>query len=554
MVNSCLAVGSYFESGLVETLSGGVWTASTAVLAGLNPPASAQPNGNLTAVSCPTVGFCVAAGTYTDSSGLGQGLIETWTAGATSAATTAPSTDLSPPADYDPSVTLRSLACPAPGSCVAVGSYTANDNGRVYHQGLIESLTGGVWTGSSAPQAGLNPVADANDAGLVRVSCWMTTRCVAVGTYIAPYENWQGMIDTLTNGTWSATTAPLAGLDPPAATTSPNVFFSGLSCASTTTADGACVAVASYQSSSGTQSLFESLSAGTWTSSPVPLTNLDTSPNAAPILAGVSCAIPNSCAAVGTYIDGSGTSQGLIETEYGGGLPTITISSSAKTAVTGTPVTYTATISPIPDGGTVTFDDYADAIPACASQPVNSINGQATCTVTYATSTYDTTGNFTPHKITATYSGDTYFAPGGPSLPPVWENVLPPAGGFMPSTPARILDTRYGTGGTTGPVKSGDTVPLTVLGHGGVPSSATVGAVLLNVTVTQPKAAGFVTVYPAPVGAARPTTSNLNFTGGQTVANLVVAKVGTGGQVELYNGSPGSVQMVADVAGWFTTS
>jgi hypothetical protein len=101
-------------------------------------------------------------------------------------------------------------------------------------------------------------------------------------------------------------------------------------------------------------------------------------------------------------------------------------------------------------------------------------------------------------------------------------------------------------------VAPGKPVSLAVLGQGGVPSSAaTVGAVLLNVTVTQPKAAGWVAVYPA--GGGRPATSNLNFSAGQTVANLVLAKLGTNGQVELYNGSAGSVQMVADVAGWFTT-
>ena len=92
-------------------------------------------------------------------------------------------------------------------------------------------------------------------------------------------------------------------------------------------------------------------------------------------------------------------------------------------------------------------------------------------------------------------------------------------------------------------------VALGVDGHGGVPASG-VSAVVLNVTVTQPKAAGFITVYPD--GATRPLASNLNFVAGQTVPNLVVAPVGADGKVDLYNGSSGTTQLVADVSGYFS--
>jgi len=76
-----------------------------------------------------------------------------------------------------------------------------------------------------------------------------------------------------------------------------------------------------------------------------------------------------------------------------------------------------------------------------------------------------------------------------------------------------------------------------------------VSAVVLNVTVVAPVGAGFVTVFGD--GSPRPGASNLNFVRGQTVPNLVVAPVGVSGKVDLYNGSAGSVQLVADVSGWF---
>jgi hypothetical protein len=76
-----------------------------------------------------------------------------------------------------------------------------------------------------------------------------------------------------------------------------------------------------------------------------------------------------------------------------------------------------------------------------------------------------------------------------------------------------------------------------------------VSAVVLNVTATNTTAAGYLTVFPT--GGGQPVASNLNFVAGQTVPNRVVVKVGTGGQVSLFNFS-GSTDVVVDVGGWFT--
>ena len=123
------------------------------------------------------------------------------------------------------------------------------------------------------------------------------------------------------------------------------------------------------------------------------------------------------------------------------------------------------------------------------------------------------------------------------------------AGGLTPLTPARILDTRNGTGGISGPVASDHSISLNVEGVGGVPASG-VSAVVLNVTATAPSVSGHLTVYPD--GASVPSTSNLNFSAGETVPNLVIAPVGSDGKVDFYNGSSGSVQVIADVSGWFS--
>ena len=124
---------------------------------------------------------------------------------------------------------------------------------------------------------------------------------------------------------------------------------------------------------------------------------------------------------------------------------------------------------------------------------------------------------------------------------------------YRPLTPARLLDTRPGYATVDGigspgqPVGPESTLQLTVLGRAGVPSDG-VSSVVLNVTVTNPTDSSYLTVWPT--GSPRPTASNVNFVAGQTVPNLVVAEVGRGGTVNIFNFG-GNVDVVADIAGYF---
>jgi hypothetical protein len=124
-------------------------------------------------------------------------------------------------------------------------------------------------------------------------------------------------------------------------------------------------------------------------------------------------------------------------------------------------------------------------------------------------------------------------------------------GHFVALSPDRVLDTRSGAGtGIAAPVSGGAAIELDVLGRHGVPATG-VGAVVLNVTVDQPSDASYVTVWPA--GVARPDASSLNMTPGQTVANLVVAPVGSNGRVAFFN-ERGTTHLVADVMGYLPAS
>jgi IPT/TIG domain/Fibronectin type III domain len=125
-----------------------------------------------------------------------------------------------------------------------------------------------------------------------------------------------------------------------------------------------------------------------------------------------------------------------------------------------------------------------------------------------------------------------------------------PDGLNNPVVPYRLLDTRNGTGAPAAPIGPNQTITVQVTGIPGsnVPASG-VAAVILNVTVTSPSAASYLTLFPT--GTTQPVVSNLNFVAGQTVPNRVIVKVGSGGQVSIYNAA-GSVHVIADVGGWFT--
>jgi len=84
----------------------------------------------------------------------------------------------------------------------------------------------------------------------------------------------------------------------------------------------------------------------------------------------------------------------------GGCYTSTKLSASPDPATTGQMVTYTATVSPAPLGGTAQFTDGGAPISGCTSALVGP-NGQALCKVTYTA-----TGT---HSIVATYIGNANF-------------------------------------------------------------------------------------------------------------------------------------------------
>ena len=114
--------------------------------------------------------------------------------------------------------------------------------------------------------------------------------------------------------------------------------------------------------------------------------------------------------------------------------------------------------------------------------------------------------------------------------------------------PQRALDTRSGIGtlGLAQRIPAGGQVTFRASGFGAVPDYAS--SVVLNIIAINSTEAGFFTVYPT--GEVRPWTSNLNMAAGEVTTNEVIAKVGVGGSITIFNGS-GTTDIVVDVMGYF---
>ena len=138
---------------------------------------------------------------------------------------------------------------------------------------------------------------------------------------------------------------------------------------------------------------------------------------------------------------------------------------------------------------------------------------------------FDVTGYFS-----ADASGDTYHA----------------------VAPARVLDSRFSTGGTVFHSRVRQTV-LVATGASGVPADAV--AVTGNVTVTGQTAAGYVVVAPSLTSGVQPRTSTLNFPLGDNRANGVTVQLAAGGNLDFmyWSGSTSATaQVLFDVTGYFT--
>lgn len=191
------------------------------------------------------------------------------------------------------------LTCSSPTFCVAAGT------SQQLTLPFFDVLASDRWTSMSAP---LPSGADGNVANITSVACISVGSCIAVGNYELSIGDTQGLIETLTNGSWTATQAPIPS---DANTREQSVILQSVSCGS----DGTCAAIGQYLGPDieRPSAVIETLSGGSWTAMAPPVPSDAGTLRDSTMLTAVSCASATACAVLGTYF-GSDDSGALIET------------------------------------------------------------------------------------------------------------------------------------------------------------------------------------------------------------------------------------------------
>lgn len=294
----CLAAGT--GGALVATPAAAGQQAGAAVTWGpaREVPGSAALNtagaARVSQVTCPAPGDCVAVGTYQHTEGIVRGF-------AADAANGKWTTAQDVPTGW-----VTALSCAPGGACTDLAG-TATSL-------VAETETAGTGAWSAPQPITLSPDplgASAFDLGLL--SCNSAGNCAAAGSYNDAAGHRQALVTDEKDGTWGT------GQEVPgtAALNAGNqAYVYALSCAS----DGNCAAGGSYQDADGLRHAYvASETAGTWGAAiELPgIAALEAGGNST--VESVSCGAPGDCAAVGTYWSYSGaTYQAFVANETNG--------------------------------------------------------------------------------------------------------------------------------------------------------------------------------------------------------------------------------------------
>ena len=124
---------------------------------------------------------------------------------------------------------------------------------------------------------------------------------------------------------------------------------------------------------------------------------------------------------------------------------------------------------------------------------------------------------------------------------------------FVPITPVRVADTRTASlVGTGTPIAASTSESFNLAtSASGIPATAT--SVAANVTVVAGDAPGYATVYPTS-DTTNPVASDVNWVADEIVPNFTIADTAGTGNVEVYNSHGGTINLVIDAFGYFTSS
>jgi hypothetical protein len=235
----------------------------------------------------------------------------------------------------------------------------------------------------------------------------------------------------------------------------------------------------------------------------------------------------------------------------------LTITSGTSTATVTQPGRTFCSVAPAPSGYTVGYSggSYAIAVTTDASCTYG-ITSNADWLKVYGTQT-SFTGSVTVFIIVSANTASTArfgtMSIGDQTLPVTQSaSYQTPGTRFVPVTPCRVADTRFGQG------KSGPFGPSYISGSSGQPRDipiplsgcnvpGTARAYSLNITVLPYGPLGYLTAWPQ--GQTMPVASNLNAPTGTVAANAAIVPAGTGGGISIYASDP--TEVIVDINGYF---
>ena len=255
-------------------------------------------SAQMTSLGCATAQYCAAGGRgFASDNRIQRAMVSVETGGVWGALQ-----NVGPKVHDGFSSQIMAVACPAPGSCVAIGDYTsaALGSGMFHSSSFMITQKGSRW---SPPQTIPLTGASHSDYGVVDLQCPATNDCVIIGLDDVSAVKQLQYAQTWRGGKWGAPHF----FSP--STLGKNVTTLGsraLSCPSTTW----CMEVGRSMTASGrTVPLSATMSAGRWG----PLTSLtdyraSTNDNS---LASISCVAINECVATGDSQFGVGEEAGV---------------------------------------------------------------------------------------------------------------------------------------------------------------------------------------------------------------------------------------------------
>jgi Bacterial Ig-like domain (group 3) len=283
----------------VDEQSAGTWPTAAPVPGNLNKGSL----GEVTSVSCTSLGTCAAGGFYTDAKGGRQAFVVTQEHG-----DWGPMREVAGSLNKGESAQVNQVSCGVSPklesiiTCAAAGFYTDSAG---HGQAFTATMANGTW-GPAVQVPGSAALNKGGFAQLNSVSCPTAGNCGAGGSYALSSTTSQPFVVTEKNGTWGK------ALEVPGSATlntGKEMSVTEVSCVS----PGKCSAAGDFQTSKHSQGVWvASQKGGTWgPAATIPgLSALATGGQAE--VNGLSCATSGSCGLVGDYITMTGSQQPFV--------------------------------------------------------------------------------------------------------------------------------------------------------------------------------------------------------------------------------------------------